>query len=298
MISRCLRFVFVLTVCALPACSRPADSAYEAGPDARRYPLSGVVERADVEGRQLTIAHETIPDFMDAMTMPFTVKETWAVQVAQPGDRVSATLIVDGARSWIEGVSLSKPPAGSTTGGTASLAGDVGIGPERGTPLPSSTLRDQQGRVVSARDFEGREVILTFIYTRCPLPDFCPLMMRRLNEAASRLRKAGRREQVQMVAITIDPARDTPEVLDAYGRAHITGEEGDPFAHWSLLVGTPEVTGEWARLFGLTYEPDGAEITHGLRTAVVDREGKVVGVLRGNQWSTDELMALLADARP
>ena len=118
-------------------------------------------------------------------------------------------------------------------------------------------------------------------------------MMRRLDEAAARLRKAGRRDDVQMVAISIDPAHDTPKVLEAYGRAHITGEEGDPFRRWSLLTGTPEQVGAWATFFALTYEPDGKEIAHGLRTAVVDREGKVVGVLRGNDWTTDELMGLL-----
>ena len=118
-------------------------------------------------------------------------------------------------------------------------------------------------------------------------------MMRRLDDVAARLRKSGRRDDVQMVAISIDPAHDTPEVLEAYGRAHITGEEGDPFRRWSLLTGTPEQVGAWATFFALTYEPDGKEIAHGLRTAVVDRQGRVVGVLRGNQWTTDELMGLL-----
>ncbi len=128
--------------------------------------------------------------------------------------------------------------------GGASNATDAGIGPAPGTPLPTAPLRDQAGREVTARAFAGRDIIVTFIYTHCPLPDFCPLMMSRLNEAASRLRKAGRRDDVQMVAISFDPARDTPEVLAAYGRAHITGEEGDPFRRWSLLTGTPDDVGD------------------------------------------------------
>jgi protein SCO1/2 len=275
------------------ACGASPDSAFKASEQAQRFPIAGVVRAVDKAEARLTVAHETIPGLMDAMTMPFAVKEAWAIGVAAPGDRLTGTLVLDGGRSWIEGVSLSKPHAGSDAMGGANSATDAGIGPARGALLPTAPLRDQGGREVTARSFAGRDVIVTFIYTHCPLPDFCPLMMSRLNEAAARLRKAGRRDDVQMVAISIDPARDTPDVLAAYGRAHITGEEGDPFHRWSLLTGPPDAIGAWARSFALTYEPDGTDILHGLRTAVIDREGTVVGVLRGNQWKTDELMALL-----
>lgn len=268
-------------------------STHEASANARHYPITGVVKTVDARAQQLSVAHEAIPGLMDAMTMSFPVKEAWAVGVAQPGDRLSGTLVVDDGRSWIEGVSLSKPPAGEQAAGSASSAADAGIGPAAGTPLPTTPLRDQAGRTVTARDFAGRDLVITFIYTRCPLPDFCPLMMTRLNEAAARLRKAGRRDDVQMVAISIDPERDTPEVLAAYGRQHITGEEGDPFHRWSLLTGTPAQVRAWAQFFTLTYEKERNEIAHGLRTAVVDRDGTVVGVLRGNQWTTNELMELL-----
>lgn len=279
-------------IVTIGACAGSDDTTYQASAAAGRYPIAGIVRAADQKGRQVTVAHEAIPGLMDAMTMTFTVKEAWAATVAQPGDRLTGTLVLDGTRSWIEGVSLSKSAAGGTATGGA-LAGEAGIGPAPGTPLPAAPLRDQAGRQVHARDYAGRDVILTFIYTHCPLPDFCPLMMRRLNEAAARLHKAGRRDDVQMVAISIDPERDTPQVLAAYGRAHITGEGDDPFRRWSLLTGTPADVRAWAEFFALTYEPDGKEIAHGLRTAVVDREGRVVGVLRGNQWTTDELMALL-----
>ncbi|MGV3518327.1 SCO family protein [Luteitalea sp.] len=285
--------ILALATFAIACGDSSQEAGFRASTEAKHYPIAGVVRSADKSGRQITVAHEDIPGLMGPMTMPFTVKEAWAADVATPGDRLSGTLVVDGARSWIEGVSLSKPAAGADATGSPSSATDAGIGPAVGTPLPTVALRDQAGRAVTMRDFAGRDVILTFIYTRCPLPDYCPLMMSRLNEAAARLRKAGRRDDVQMVAISIDPARDTPEVLAAYGRAHITGEEGDPFHRWSLLTGTPEDIRTWATFFALNFEPDGTDIAHGLRTAVADRDGKVTGVLRGNQWTTDELMALL-----
>ena len=287
--------ILSVSLLAASGCGGAAGPSYDATASARRYPLTGVVRSVDAKNQQLGIAHEAIPGLMDAMTMSFPVKEAWAVGVAAPGDRLSGTLVVDQGRSWVEGVSLSKPQAGEQATGGPSSATDAGIGPAAGTPLPATPLRDQAGRVVTASDFAGRDLIITFIYTRCPLPDFCPLMMTRLNEAASRLHKAGRRDDVQMIAISIDPERDTPAVLTAYGQTHITGEEGDPFRRWSLLTGTPAQVGAWAQFFTLTYEKERNEIAHGLRTAVVDRDGKVVGVLRGNQWTTNELMALLPE---
>lgn len=278
------------------ACSRgdAPTVGFEASAEASRYPIAGVVQGVVPESRQVTLAHETIPGFMDAMTMNFVIKEEWALKVAATGDRLTGTLVVDGMRSWIEGTALTKPPAGTGDEAAPTAAPADGIGPAAGTPAPDAPLIDQAGRPVSLADFAGRDVIVTFIYTNCPLPDYCPRMMSRLNEAAGRLVKAGRRDDVQMVAISIDPARDTPKVLEAYGRAHIV-EDGDPFHRWSLLTGTPANIKAWAEFFALTYEPDGKEIAHGLRTAVIDREGKVVGMLRGNDWSTNDLMALLPD---
>lgn len=272
-------------------CGRGGDgSGYQASASARRFPIAGVVRGSDATANQVTVAHEDIPGLMDAMTMTFAVKEPWVAKVANPGDRLTGTLVVDGTRSWIEGTSVTSPPQGTAADGAE--AGGAGIGPAAGTPAPTAPLVDQAGRTLTVGDFAGRDVIVTFIYTHCPLPDYCPRMMARLNEAASRLVKAGRRDDVQMVAITVDPARDTPDVLAAYGKAHID-DEGDPFHRWSLLTGTPENIRTWAAFFALTYEPDGKEIAHGLRTAVLDRDGKVVGVLRGNEWTTNQLMALL-----
>lgn len=284
---------WLVVASVLPGCGRGADRAveFEASAAAKHYPIRGIVRGASAPAGQITVAHENIPGLMDAMTMSFAVKEGWASNVATPGDLLTGTLVVDGTRSWIEGTSLTKAPA---DGGATPQPGAPreSIGPAPGTPVPAAPLVDQAGRRVTIADFAGRDVIVTFIYTNCPLPDFCPLMMSRLNEAAARLRKADRRDAVQMVAISIDPARDTPKALEAYGRRHIV-EDGDPFHRWSLLTGSPEHVKTWATFFALTYEPDGKDIAHGLRTAVIDRNGMVVGLLRGNDWNTNDLMALL-----
>ena len=282
----------LLCALLLMAGCRQGGDEFEATTAARRFPIAGTVRGANAATGEVTVAHGEIPQFMDAMTMSFRVKERWVAGVATAGDQLTGTLVVDGARSWIEGTSLTKPPAASTdTPGSTETA--PAIGPPPGTPLPDAPLVDQSGRAVRVRDFAGRDLIITFIYTRCPLPDYCPRMLAQLNEAAARLEKAGRRDEVQMLAITIDPTFDTPVILDAYGRAHIKESGPDPFHRWSLLTGTPENVKAWASLFDLTYEKDGTDIAHGLRTGVADRDGKVVGLLRGNDWSVNDLMALL-----
>jgi protein SCO1/2 len=270
-------------------CGRAPDR-YEATAAARRFPIEGTVRGVGPDRGEVTLQHGAIPGLMDAMTMTFPIKERWIARAAAAGDRLTGTLVVDDGRSWIEDAVMTRPPQGADAG--AATAPD-GVGPAAGTPLPEAPLVNQAGRPVRARDFAGRDVIVTFIYTRCPMPDFCPLMLARLNEVAARLEKAGRRDEVQMIAISIDPGFDSPAVLEAYGRAHIKELGDDPFHRWSLLTGTPENVRTWATRFALDYEPDGKEIAHGLRTAVADRDGKIVGLLRGNDWSVDQLMALL-----
>jgi len=301
LVTRVLPPLLLSTTMLAAACGRPspAPASYEAGSAARRYPLAGVVRGVDAESGQVTVAHDAVPDLMDGMTMSFAVKEGWVARVAAPGDRLTATLVLDGARSWLEGVALTKADAavpaspGSSTASPSS-ATDAGIGPAAGTPLPTRGLRDQDGREVTAASYAGRLAVYSFIYTRCPLPDYCPLIMSRLNETAARLRALGRRDDVQFVVLTLDPAHDTPAVLRAYGQRRITGEGAAPFRRWALLTGEADAVKAWATFFALTYSADDDEIVHGLRTAAVDRTGRVRGVLRGNDWTVDQLLALLA----
>lgn len=270
------------------------DSAtYEASPDARRYPLTGIVRAVKADDRTLTVAHDAVDDLMDAMTMDFVVRDAWVLDVAASGDRISATLVLDGARSWLEGVAITK--ADSSSEGSGAPAGEL-VAP--GTPLPDVALVDQAGRDVSPSTYQGHWAVYTFIYTRCPLPDFCPLMMRRLNEVASRLAEQGRRDDVWLLAVTVDPMFDRPPVLLAFGDRMIDADSpADRYARAALLTGTPEAIRTLASLFQLTYEDAGEEIIHGLRTAVVDPQGRVVRTFTGSDWSAADVIAVIGSAR-
>jgi protein SCO1 len=261
---------------------------FEARPDARRYPLTGVVRAVRPEDRTVSIAHEPIPDLMDAMTMDFVVREAWVLQAASPGDRVSATLVLDGARSWIESVVVTRTDAA----GTAAPGAAPGLQP--GDRLPEVPLVDQDGRAVTPATYQGRAAVYTFIYTRCPLPDYCPLMVQRLEEVGRDLQAAGRRDDVWLIGVSLDPAFDTPEVLRAYGERSIqAADPGARFARWALLTGEPASIRTLAAAFLLTYETAGDEIIHGLRTVVVDEDGQVLAVFRGNDWTADQVTRAL-----
>lgn len=261
-------------------------SRYQASPNAKRYPLSGVVRAVKAGDESLSVAHEDIEGLMDAMTMDFHVQDPWVLKAAGPGDRITATLVLDGARSWLETVALTKADSSSAT----LPAADVVVAP--GTPLPDVAFTNQHGVAVRPSTYAGRAAVYTFIYTRCPLPDFCPLMMQRLNELAARLEAAGRRDDVWLLAVTLDPAFDTPPVLEAYGdRLLAATDPARRYARAALLTGDVDGIRTFASTFQLTFEQDGQEIVHGLRTVVVDADGRVVRTFRGSDWTVDELLS-------
>jgi protein SCO1/2 len=266
---------------ALSACRA---SSFGAG---TRYDLKGRVVSVDKKGKQLIIAHEPVAGYMDAMTMGFNVKDQSVLDYAQPEDNIQATLIVDGDRSWLEGVILARLSAEVPTETGASAASE----PETGAVVPDFTLVNQDGKPVSLNQYRGRALALTFIYTRCPLPDFCPLMNQNFAAIDSALqRDAELYAKTHLLSITVDPEFDTPDVLKSFGAAFATRQGEPPFAHWEFATGSPEEIRNIAAFFGLSYQQDADQIIHSLRTAIISPDGKVVKVYRGNEWKPDELI--------
>jgi protein SCO1 len=158
-----MRTVILSLCCVVVACGRssaPRASDFQAGPDARRFGIAGKVVSVEAAKGQVTLAHERIPDFMEPMTMPFTVREKWAFDVMSPGDTVHGTLVVDGSRSWIEGVSIAE----ATTPLTAATRGSW-VPADPGTSVPAVTLRDQGNRAFTFERFRGHPVLVA---ARCP----------------------------------------------------------------------------------------------------------------------------------
>jgi protein SCO1/2 len=213
------------------------------------------------------------------MSMPFEIRG--ASPTLRDGDRIAATLAVTDSGSWLENVKVTA--VGPVPGGTAPAGGAAAPG----VMAPALSMIDQDGRTVTLTDFAGRVLVVTFIYTRCPLPDFCPLMVRHLERVRQRANEEGIGRGVAFLGVTLDPAFDTPGVLEAYGQSVLKG--ADRFDQWTLATGTASQIGDLARFFGVGYKPETGVITHTLMTAVVGADSRVMRVFPSNSWTPDEL---------
>ncbi len=251
----------------------------------QRYDLRGKVVSADRDAGTVTVAHDAIPGFMPAMTMPYPLKDQWAFNVLKPGQNISATLVVTSERSWLEGIVI----AGAATQEASSLAPADSIRPIVGLEVPDFTLVNQDGRRIHLGQFRGRALLLTFIYTRCPLPDYCPLMSRNFAKILAQAQSdPAILPFTHLLSISIDPQYDKPQVLRAY--ALDCSGTGQPFGHWDFASGTPEQVRKVAEFFGLKYWTEGGQIVHSLVTALVGPDGKVVKVYRGNDWQPAQVL--------
>lgn len=259
--------------------------------EARTYELEGRVVSVDRRAKQVVVAHEEIPGLMKAMTMGFPLKNERDLDRVQPNDRIAGTLYVEADRSYLEILVIQRGPEGGDDD-----APETREGPKPGDAVPDVTQVDHDGRRMKLSDLRGRAYALTFIYTRCPLPDFCPRMDKNFVEAAQQLQaEAGAAARYQFLSVSFDTEYDTPAVLKKY-RARYRRTEPAGAVPWSFATGAAEDVRALATFFGLTYTGEGAEIVHTLRTAVVDGEGRVVRVFTGNQWTPDELAAALRGA--
>jgi protein SCO1 len=265
----------------LAACDRKTS-------EERRYELKGTVVEVDREHGELGVAHEAIPGFMDAMTMSFSVAE-WVLAAAAPGDTISAELVVSEGHTRLEKVSLSKAPSPNDPDPE-----NIVEGAAPGEPIPDLTFVNQSGKNVRLRDADG-VLVVTFIFTRCPLPDYCPLMNQRFVELDSALAsEPGLARKVSLLSVTLDPAYDTPAVLDTYSRPY--RERDLSVRRWDFVTAEPERIEELAGYFGLLYRSEGDQIVHSLRTAVVGPSGTLFRVFRGNGWKADDLRDAIRDA--
>lgn len=245
------------------------------------YEVRGVLHEKDAAGRKAVIAHETIAGYMEAMTMEFAVRDPAELAAVAPGDEIGFRLSVTASESWIDRVR----PTGKKSPVTRRAAADV-FAPR--TAPPDVKLIAADGKAIALADFRGRAVAITFIFTRCPLPDFCPRMSGHFAEA-QRLLAAG--DKWHLLSITIDPEYDTPERLAAYAQRY----EADP-ARWTFATGEPAEIARLSEFFGVKIAQPGELPDHNLRTAVIDPAGRVRKVFVGNEWNPGELVEELKRA--
>jgi protein SCO1/2 len=262
-------------------------------PETRTYQLTGQVLAVKPETREILVKHEDIPGFMPAMTMPYVVKDAALLTDRAPGDLITATLVVESTLGHLTTItktgSAPIPEDARTT--IPAAAGIELLRP--GDAVPDATLRDHDEKRITLKDLAGTAAAITFIYTRCPLPQYCPLLDRRFAEVQALVAAdpalAGR---VRLLSVSFDPTFDRAPVL----KAHAAKLGADPLV-WRFATAEEEVVDRLAARFGINVirEPNGT-ITHNLRTAVIDRSGNVTAILDNNAWTADDLVRELKSA--
>lgn len=272
------RTLLIVALLAGTACSAPEP--------AREYPISGQILAVHSGRGEVTIRHDDIEGLMPAMTMTFPVAEAALIEGREPGDLVSGTLEVSESLGRI--VALEKTgtaPLPDTSNSVLMAAELLAVG----DAVPDAALIDQTDTRRSLSEWFGAPTLVTFIYTRCPLPNFCPLMDRNFALIQDRIAAdptlAGR---VRLISVTLDPDYDTPAVLSE----HASTLGADP-AVWTFLTGDRVTIDRVAARFGVgVMRDDGPEgpVTHNLRTALIDSDGKLAKVYSGNEWTPDQVV--------
>jgi protein SCO1/2 len=228
---------------------------------------------------------------MPAMTMPYEVQDAKALDSLAPGDLINATLVVFSNGAHLANIKrvgeapLEKPPA-EVPNPTASSGFEL-LKP--GEAVPDGPFLDQDGKKRRFSDFKGSPVAMTFIYTRCPLPTFCPLMDRHFAALQKSLKEDAALKGVKLVTVSFDPVTDTPAVLKAHAKTL-----GADFSRWTFLTGDRDEVDQFASRFGVSISRamnDQRDITHNLRTAIVAADGTLAKVYTGNEWSPDQVLA-------
>ena len=304
--SRCS--AVLLLVLAVAGCRRspsppapkavgPASTSDRAGDtaDTKSYPLRGRV--VAVHGSDVTLDHEAIPGFMDAMTMSYKLKDPGIASEIHPGDRITANLLVhkepDGFNTELLDsiviIAQARPDYKPAVQYHVPAPGDL---------VPDFAFLNQGARTIHLDQFRGRAVLLTFIYTRCQVADFCPRMSQNFADIDKALAADPKLYgHTHLLSISFDPAYDTPKVLRSYGGAYTGRFTNETFSHWDFAAPPPAELAEVTRFFNLGVTPgDSKSLTHSLSTVLIGKDGKIVAWYPSNDWQPSEVLAQLKQA--
>jgi protein SCO1/2 len=276
------------TFCLLTACSSPHIQEH-------RFHLTGKVVAIDKAQERLLIDHQEIPGLMGAMTMPYAVADPGTLGRVTAGDEITADVVVT------DSMRLDNVVVTGKSSGTAAAPAGATQQPEAGEQAPDFALVNQNGKRVSLAKYRGKAVLVTFIYTRCPLPDYCPLMSHNFAQIEKALAKTPDvYAKTHLLSISFDPKYDTPEVLRRYGQGYLDDKGKSTFDHWEFASILEPERQDVTKFFNLFYTEDQGQISHSMSTAIIGPDGNVYRWYHGNDWKPadvlSDLSALLANA--
>ena len=278
--------LFTISVLLFTACQ----NAQTNSADAKHYALKGTVVAVDKAKKKASIEHEDIVGYMPAMTMEFPVRADWVWDDLTKGAEIRADLVVDNAKGeyWLENIAIVAAPNPNKP--APPVDEDFA---QIGQVVPDFVLTNQDGRRISTKDFRGKALAVTFIYARCPLPEYCILMSKNFSDLANQLQNSELKDKIRLLSVSFDPKTDTPAKLKEYGIGYLGKDSKADFTVWQLATGADKEVKDVANFFGLRYQVDADDKTqfaHSLRTAVVAPDGKVTKIFAGNEWTSKDLL--------
>jgi protein SCO1 len=270
---------------AAGACrGRTGQGQSEAG---RRYHLKGKVVQVDKAQQHLVIDHEEIPGFMGAMTMPYPVADAATLERVSPGDQITADVVVGDNQVRLENVVVVKKGDGKSAPPGAQLQPSDHDG-----PVPDFTLVNQDGKRIHLGQYHGKSLLLSFIYTRCPLPDYCPLMTHNFAEIEKELRNSPELYgKTHLLSISFDSDYDKPPVLRKYAKGFVTDRGARTFEHWEFATVLAAERSEVTKFFDVFVTEEQGQITHSLSTAIISPDGRIYKNYNGNDWKPSDALA-------
>jgi protein SCO1/2 len=281
--------VLLISTILLSSCHRQKPVA------TKRYPFTGRIISIEPESESANIDGDLIQGFMEPMVMTYKIKPASTLRQLQPGDSISAEVVVvdhdprdENADSdyWLENVKVTKhepqPPA---AGPKAAMHM-----PSPGEDVPDFSFTNQDNKKISLSQYRGKTLLVTFIYTRCPFPDFCPRMSSNFAEIYKQLGTNPSLADTQLLSISFDPEYDNPKVLRDYGFSVSHTHDAAVFRHWQFAAASVADLPKVADFFALTVKPEGGLITHNLSTVVIGPDGKIVKWYHGGDWQVSDLI--------
>jgi protein SCO1/2 len=288
---------YLIVFCTLLSAEFLLAAPMNGDPATKSYPARGVVEKIAPDLSQATIHHQAIPGYMMEMTMDFNVKNTNELSGISVNDEITFTLVVGDNDEWIQDIHrvghsdeamTNKMPMQMNTSQGISL-----LELKPGDLLPDYALTEEDGSQIHVSDFRGRVLAFTFFYTRCPLPDYCPRMNNNFEQARKiLLADASAPTNWQFLSISFDPEFDTPGTLKNYANVY----RGDDASRWSFASAPTNVLADAAGHLDLMVLRQGNNLSHNLRTVVLDPQGCIYRQFDGNQWTPQELAVAIRAA--
>lgn len=279
--TRTALIILIAAFALIPAACKKAPA-----PQAKRYHLVGTVISIDTAHAAANIDGQEIPGFMAAMAMPYPVHDSKVLAALSPGDQITADIVVTDTDTYLENIVVTKKGAApaNTTGPTHL--------PQPGEKVPDFALINQDGKRIRLRSYQGDVLLVTFIYTRCPFPTFCPLVSRNFAQVYAQLRNdpAIGSKKIRLLSVSFDPKHDTPAALKRYAESFKGTTGRNPFDRWEFAAVPAKELPSVANFFGLHYSVSGDQIVHSMSTSVISPDGSIYKWYDDNTWKATDIL--------